>query len=139
MIFFATLKFLIVSIMMLAGRVVTAMSSPATFQIHPNGNKNKCLDVRGAVFENNTPVNMSASLSHESFITPPFPFFYMILIVLIIDMIATVLALKIGGFLMGRPRSDWRALIFASTQEPVRGPFLFVLHIQWFIGKNQKH
>ena len=54
------------------------------------------------------------------------------------DMIATVLALKIGGFLMGRPRSDWRALIFASTQEPVRGPFLFVLHIQ-FIGKNQKH
>ena len=42
-----------------AGRVVTAMVPP-TFQIHPNGNKNKCLDVRGAAFENNTPVDMSA-------------------------------------------------------------------------------
>jgi hypothetical protein len=58
MIFFVTLKFLIVSV--LAGRVVTAMAPP-TFQIHPNGNKNKCLDVRGAVFENNTPVDMYVS------------------------------------------------------------------------------
>ena len=34
--------------------------APPTFQIHPNGNKNKCLDVRRAVFENNsTPANMS--------------------------------------------------------------------------------
>jgi hypothetical protein len=57
MIFSVTLKFLIVSV--LAGRVITA-ASPPSFQIHPNGNKNKCLDVRGAVFENNTPVNMSA-------------------------------------------------------------------------------
>lgn len=55
MIFFVTL---VVSV--LAGRVVTAMAPPA-FQIHPNGNNNKCLDVRGAVFENNTPVDMSAN------------------------------------------------------------------------------
>ena len=72
MISFVTLKSLIIS--MLAGRVVTAMAPP-TFQIHPNGNKNKCLDVRGAVFENNTPVDMSAIIS-ESFPPPPF---YMII------------------------------------------------------------
>ena len=60
MIFFVT--FLVVFV--LASRVVTAIHPPA-FQIHPNGNKNKCLDVRGAVFDNNTPVDMSA-------IPPPF-------------------------------------------------------------------
>ena len=61
MIFFVTLKFLIVSV--LAGRVVTAMAPP-TFQIHPNGNKTKRLDVlnRGAVF---SPVNMSAIISES--------------------------------------------------------------------------
>ena len=66
MIFSVTLKFLIIS-MILAGRVVTAMAPP-TFQIHPNGNKNKCLDVRGAVFENNTPVDMSAIFSLSLFL-----------------------------------------------------------------------
>ena len=59
MIFFVTLKFLIVSV--LAGRAVTAMA-PLTFQIHPNGNKTKRLNVLngGAVF---SPVNMSAIIS----------------------------------------------------------------------------
>jgi hypothetical protein len=107
MIFFVTLKFLVVSV--LAGRVVTAMVPP-TFQIHPNGNKNKCLDVRGAAFEDNTPVDMSAI--SESYHLSSIDNF--------LDTIATVLALKIGGFSTGRPRSDWRAPTFASTLEPVR-------------------
>jgi len=55
MIFFVTLKFLVVFI--LAGRVVSAITPPS-FQIHPNGNKNKCLDVRGGVFADNTPVDI---------------------------------------------------------------------------------
>ena len=61
MIGFVILKSLLVSV--LAGRVATAMAPPS-LQIHPNGNKNKCLDVRGAVFENNTPVDMSGHLSY---------------------------------------------------------------------------
>ena len=66
MIFFVTSKFFIVSV--LAGRVVTAIT-PLTFQIHFNsGNKNKCPDVRGAVVENNTRVNMSAIISYANWL-----------------------------------------------------------------------
>lgn len=131
MIFFVTLKFLIVSV--LAGRVVVVSAmAPPNFQIHPNGNKNKCLDVRGAVFENNTPVDMSAHHFPNPFMTP-------LIDNLLLDTIATVLALKIGGFLMGRQRSDWRALIFALTLEPVRRlhPFwLVLLRIQLMAKKK---
>ena len=116
MIFFVTLKLLIVS--MLAGRVVAA-GSPPTFQIHPNGNKNKCLDVRGAAFENNTPVNMSAIFSKPRHLHDT-----NWLINFFLDTIAMVLALKTGGFSMGRRRSDWRAPIFVSTLEPVRANFV---------------
>ena len=57
-----------------------------------------------------------------------------------LETIATVLALKIGGFSMGRPRSDWRAPIFASTLEPVRGlcPFcLFHASNSWQTWKHR--
>ncbi|KAJ3571080.1 hypothetical protein NP233_g3987 [Leucocoprinus birnbaumii] len=33
-------------------------STPSSFLLHPNGNTAKCLDVRGAVFENGTPVQI---------------------------------------------------------------------------------
>jgi hypothetical protein len=35
---------------------------PRLVSLHPNGNANKCLDVRGAIFENGTPVQMSVAL-----------------------------------------------------------------------------
>lgn len=34
-----------------------------THQIHPNGNKSKCLDVKGGVIANGTPVQMSVLFS----------------------------------------------------------------------------
>ena len=39
-----------------------------------------------------------------------------------------VLVPKIGGFSMGRQRSEWRVPIFASTLEPVRILCLFWLY-----------
>ena len=48
-----------------------------------------------------------------------------------LDMIATVLVLKIGGFSMGRQRLDWRAPIFASTLEPVRRLYPFYPSNSW--------
>lgn len=35
------------------------LPAPFVVQIHPNGNNAKCLDIRGAAFENGTPVQMS--------------------------------------------------------------------------------
>jgi hypothetical protein len=34
---------------------------PKPTALHPNGNHKKCLDVRGAIFENGTPVQMSVA------------------------------------------------------------------------------
>lgn len=36
-------------------------------EIHPNGNNNKCLDVRGAVYANGTPVQMYVVFSGRRF------------------------------------------------------------------------
>lgn len=35
--------------------------APAPEALHPNSNDKKCLDVRGAVFEDGTPVQMSVT------------------------------------------------------------------------------
>ena len=42
---------------------------PRPVVIHPNGDKTKCLDVRGGVVENNTPVQMYVAIVIPVFIT----------------------------------------------------------------------
>ena len=96
---------------------VRIIDSPSNVphQIHPNGNKSKCLDVKGGVLANGTPVQMY--VASPSLLTN-----IVLITTVLIATTATALALRTGSSTRAPQLSRSRAQTTASTPVLVRTP-----------------